>query len=71
LKNANRMGRNFLKGKDGDGTNALLAGTGANIRKLLAAFWPALAEYVWICVSHCRLMLNFEKLRPHNKFAVT
>ena len=61
LKSDNRMNRNFLKGKEGDKTNALLAGIGSNLRKLLAAFWPALAEYVWICVSYCRLMLDVRK----------
>ena len=44
LKSDNRMGRNFLKGQSGDRINALLAGIGANLRKLLAAFWPALWE---------------------------
>ncbi len=38
------MGRNFLKGIVGDRINALLAGIGANLRKLLAVFWPALME---------------------------
>jgi hypothetical protein len=38
------MGRNFLKGMMGDQINALLAGIGANLRKLLAFFWPALVE---------------------------
>jgi len=28
------MGRNFLKGKDGDRINAILAGCGFNIKKL-------------------------------------
>ncbi len=41
LKSDHRMGRNFLKGESGDRINALLAGIGANIRKLLAAFWRA------------------------------
>ena len=67
MKSDNRMGRNFLKGKEGDRINALLAGIGANIRKLLAAFWPALPEYAWIYVLRCRLMLDFRKMRPHNK----
>jgi|FrelakmetLWP11LW_1041352.scaffolds.fasta_scaffold17336_1 IS5 family transposase len=44
LKSDNRMGRNFLKGMMGDQINALLAGIGANLRKLLAVFWPALRE---------------------------
>ena len=45
LKSDHRMGRNFLKGASGDRMNALLAGIGANIRKLLAAFWRALGEW--------------------------
>lgn len=44
LKSDNRMGRNFLKGVMGDQINAMLAGIGANLRKLLAVFWPALRE---------------------------
>jgi transposase, IS5 family len=36
-KQDHRMGRNFLKGKDGDKINAILAGCGFNIRKLLRA----------------------------------
>jgi IS5 family transposase len=58
LKSDNRMGRNFLKGKEGDRTNALLAGIGANIRKLLAAFWPALLEWAQIYTSNCRVKLQ-------------
>ena len=38
LKSDHRMDRNYLKGPEGDRINALLAGIGANIRKLLAAF---------------------------------
>ena len=41
LKSDHRMDRNYLKGCEGDRLNALLAGIGANFRKLLAAFWPA------------------------------
>jgi hypothetical protein len=44
------MGRNFLKGMVGDQINALLAGIGANLRKLLAFFWPALAEWMVFCI---------------------
>ena len=38
LKSDGRLGRNYLKGKVGDKINALLCGSGANIRKLIAAF---------------------------------
>ena len=69
LKSDNRMDRNFLKGKEGDRINALLAGIGANLRKLLAAFWPALPEYVWIYVFDCWTALDFRKTQPQNKSA--
>lgn len=39
LKSDNRMDRNYLKGAIGDTINALLCGCGANIRKLIAAFF--------------------------------
>jgi len=55
MKSDNRMGRNFLKGVEGDRVNALLAGIGANIRKLLAVFWPALSSCVKIYVFNCRM----------------
>ena len=48
MKSDNRMNRNYLKGAEGDRTNAILAGIGANIRKLLAAFWPALLDWAQI-----------------------
>lgn len=37
VKSDHRMGRNYLKGEEGDKINALLAGCGFNIRKLLRA----------------------------------
>ena len=39
LKSDNRMDRNYLKGAIGDTINVLLCGCGANIRKLIAAFF--------------------------------
>lgn len=54
MKSDNRMGRNFLKGVEGDRINALLAGVGANLRKLLAAFWPALLDLARIYAITCR-----------------
>jgi len=41
LKSESRMGRNYLLGREGDRMNAMLAGCGANIRKLLRAFFLA------------------------------
>ncbi len=41
LKSDHRMGRNYLKGELGDKMNAVLAGCGRNLRKLLQIlFWP-------------------------------
>ncbi len=55
LKSDNRMNRNYLKGAIGDTINALLCGSGANIRKLIAAFFLPV-----LFISN----LN-EKLRPY------
>ena len=60
MKSDNRMNRNYLKGAEGDRTNAILAGIGANIRKLLAAFWPALLDWARIYVSNCRIRLQLK-----------
>jgi IS5 family transposase len=54
LKSDHRMGRNFLKNKSGDRINALLAGIGANIRKLLAAFWRALRQWT---INYARYLI--------------
>jgi len=37
VKSDHRMGRNYLKGEDGDKINAILAGCGFNLRKLIRA----------------------------------
>ena len=58
LKSDNRMGRNFLKGMVGDQINALLAGIGANLRKLLAFFWPALAQWMVFCILQREIVLH-------------
>jgi IS5 family transposase len=63
LKSDNRMGRNFLKGIAGDRINALLAGIGANLRKLLAFFWPALAEWMGFCIRQ-REIVQYKDARP-------
>ena len=60
MKSDNRMNRNYLKGVQGDRANAILAGIGANIRKLLAAFWPALLEWAQIYASNCRIKLQLK-----------
>ena len=45
LKNDGRLGRNYLKGRDGDKTNAILAGAGYNYRLVLK--WLRLL-FAWI-----------------------
>ena len=43
LKQDHRMKRNYLQGQEGDEINALLVGSGFNLRKLLRGFfWPIL-----------------------------
>lgn len=46
LKSDNRLGRNYLKGADGDRINAILAAAGYNMRKLIAAFLYAPTEFI-------------------------
>jgi IS5 family transposase len=68
LKSDNRMGRNFLKGMVGDQINALLAGIGANLRKLLAFFWPALAQWMVFCIFQ-REIVQYNDVWPITKTA--
>ena len=53
LKSDNRLGRNHLKGKEGDRINAVLAAAGYNFRKLLRGLSPALKT--WLLQSVRRL----------------
>lgn len=46
LKYDNRLDSNYLKGKEGDRINSLLAGSSANLRKLLVAFFLSLYKMV-------------------------
>lgn len=49
IKHDNRMGRNYLKGTDGDKMNAILAACGFNLRKLLRAIiWLFFKELGWL-----------------------
>lgn len=45
-KQDHRLGRNYLKGQEGDRINALLSGCGFNLRKLLRAFSCALQTWL-------------------------
>lgn len=62
LKLDHRMSRNYLKGKAGDKMNALLAGSGFNIRKLLRAFlFPVLERLLkryFVCEGRYSLSMN-------------
>ena len=64
MKSDHRMGRNFLKGTSGDRINALLAGMGANIRKLLAAFWRAPCRWAKNYVEYLFEAILLMRQRP-------
>ena len=49
-KGEHRMGRNFLKGAEGDAANAVLAAAGYNFRRLLA--WLAALWRVFVMAVH-------------------
>jgi len=46
VKSDNGMARNYLKTKEGDRLNAILAAAGYNMRKLLSAFLYAITEFI-------------------------
>ena len=50
LKSDNRMDRNHLKGEDVDRVNAILAGCGFNVRKLLRSFFTFV--FGWLFIHH-------------------
>jgi len=61
LKTENRLNRNYLQGTEGDRINALLAGCGANVRKLMAAFFLPLLQKIRICaeiMNNCQRTLK-------------
>jgi len=58
LKSDNRMDRNYLKGAIGDTINALLCGCGANIRKLIAAFFLPFGRIVQFCEKLLRSFIQ-------------
>ena len=66
LKSDNRMDRNYLKGKEGDKINALLCGCGANIRKLIAAFFLSFILFAKLrekLLHYLKIVLTM-KLKP-------
>lgn len=65
LKGGNRMGRNFLKGVEGDRINAILAACGYNLRKLLRFHFLRTSQLLFSVLS--RWLSYFEPLSPPNK----
>jgi IS5 family transposase len=63
-KHDHGLNRNHLKGKEGDRINALLAGCGFNLRKLLRAFSCALQNWL----SEVFFKLSSELYRPLGDF---
>jgi IS5 family transposase len=57
LKSDNRMERNHLLGEEGDRINALLAGCGRNIRKLLRAFFLSIFIVVFWSRDHRKYVI--------------
>jgi IS5 family transposase len=51
MKSDGLLGRNFLKGVEGDAMNALLCGTGHNLRKILARIRLLWLWVVWVLIS--------------------
>lgn len=57
LKAKNRLERNRLKGLAGNGINAVLAGSGINLRKILRILcWPNFLERFFVCLSFKNLL---------------
>ncbi len=59
LKSDNGLGRNYLKGETGDAVNALLAGCGRNLRKLLRILF-------WLIFENC-FCGNFRRIFAKNR----
>jgi IS5 family transposase len=71
LKSDTRMDRNYLRGREGDKINALLCGCGANIRKLLAAFFLSFVLFAKLCeklLQYLKIALTI-KLKPCSKLS--
>ena len=65
LKTDNKLDRNYLKGKEGDKINALLSGCGANLRKLLKAFFLPFLNTKELCRNSMN-SLKFQIIRNLN-----
>jgi IS5 family transposase len=67
MKQDHRMDRNHLKGTDGDKMNAILAGCGFNLRKLLRAFFWLLFKELW----RLKLRILAPRVGPETSSAVS
>jgi IS5 family transposase len=69
LKTDNGMDRNYLKGEEGDRLNALLSGIGYNMRKLIAAFYYALIEFIHFLRNCLREMIEclYNSVKAHSQ----
>jgi IS5 family transposase len=65
LKTDNKLDRNYLKGKEGDKINALLSGCGANLRKLLKAFFLPFLNTKEFCTNFMQ-SIKFRMIRNLN-----
>ena len=66
LKSDTRMDRNYYKGALGDNINALLCGSGANIRKLIAAFFLSINRILKIVENLSRFITNTRIVMCHS-----
>lgn len=64
LKSDNRMDRNYLKCAIGDTISALLCGCGANIRKLIAAFFLSFAWFEDIDENMAFILMKIGVMKP-------
>jgi IS5 family transposase len=58
LKEDHRMGRNYLKGRDGDRINAVLAAAGYNF-SLLRRWFELLLRALWLIIARLILPPRF------------
>lgn len=67
MKYDNRMDRNFLLGKTGDQMNAILAGCGANMRKLLWSIYLSIFYFIFgRCKSISRTQHQSRRLQSNS-----
>lgn len=58
MKTEGHLGRCYLKGRSGHGTNAILTAVGYNLRRILAWFRVLMCLIAILCVLFMRSALN-------------